>query len=193
MNRGVTAVPKPRRKKMSSSTPDTFRAAVLTVSDSCARGERNDASGPAVARTLQEHQFTIVETRIVADDYGAHRNFRARRNSGSYAFGLRPRTRWHLRKNAPRRREENAVRIIEPRHVRRFRDIAGAESSGESGGRGGIAASGSGSVAPCDPDFGGKDGALIELNPSLVVRPWSLAYRVHFFMRYLKPFHRKQD
>jgi molybdopterin adenylyltransferase len=56
---------------MSSSTPDTFRAAVLTVSDSCARGERNDASGPAVARTLQEHQFTIVETRVVADDYGA--------------------------------------------------------------------------------------------------------------------------
>jgi molybdopterin adenylyltransferase len=56
---------------MSSSTPDTFRAAVLTVSDSCARGERNDASGPAVARTLQEHQFAIIETRIVADDYGA--------------------------------------------------------------------------------------------------------------------------
>jgi molybdopterin adenylyltransferase len=56
---------------MSSSTPDTFRAAVLTVSDSCARGERNDASGPAVARTLQEHQFAIVETRVVADDYGA--------------------------------------------------------------------------------------------------------------------------
>jgi molybdenum cofactor synthesis domain-containing protein len=56
---------------MSSSTPETFRAAVLTVSDSCARGERNDASGPAVARTLQEHQFAIVETRVVADDYGA--------------------------------------------------------------------------------------------------------------------------
>ncbi len=56
---------------MSSSTPDTFRAAVLTVSDSCARGERNDASGPAVAQALQEHQFAIVETRVVADDYGA--------------------------------------------------------------------------------------------------------------------------
>lgn len=56
---------------MSSSTPDTFRAAVLTVSDSCARGERNDASGPAVAKALQDHQFTIVETRVVADDYGA--------------------------------------------------------------------------------------------------------------------------
>src|SRR5258707_845857 len=71
MNRGATAAAKARRKKMSSSTPDTFRAAVLTVSDSCARGERNDASGPAVARTLQEHQFAIVETRVVADDYGA--------------------------------------------------------------------------------------------------------------------------
>ena len=56
---------------MSSSTPDTFRAAVLTVSDSCARGERSDASGPAVARTLQEHHFAIVETRVVADDHGA--------------------------------------------------------------------------------------------------------------------------
>ena len=56
---------------MSSSTPETFRAAVLTVSDSCARGERNDASGPAVARALQDHQFAIVETRVVADDYGA--------------------------------------------------------------------------------------------------------------------------
>jgi len=56
---------------MSSSTPETFRAAVLTVSDSCARGERHDDSGPAVARTLQEHQFAIIETRVVADDYGA--------------------------------------------------------------------------------------------------------------------------
>src|SRR6266478_3845456 len=71
MNRAAMAADKVRRKRMSSSTPDTFRAAVLTVSDSCARGERNDASGPAVARALQEHQFAIVETRVVADDYGA--------------------------------------------------------------------------------------------------------------------------
>jgi molybdopterin adenylyltransferase len=55
---------------MSSSTPEPFRAAVLTVSDSCARGERNDLSGPAVARTLQEHHFAIIETRVVADDHG---------------------------------------------------------------------------------------------------------------------------
>jgi len=56
---------------MSSSTPDTFRAAVLTVSDSRARGERNDLSGPAVVRALQEHHFSVVETRIVADESAA--------------------------------------------------------------------------------------------------------------------------
>lgn len=56
---------------MSSSTPETFRAAVLTVSDSCARGERNDLSGPAVSRALEEHQFSIVETRVVADEHAA--------------------------------------------------------------------------------------------------------------------------
>lgn len=56
---------------MSSSTPETFRAAVLTVSDSCARGERNDLSGPAVRRALEEHQFSIVETRVVADEHAA--------------------------------------------------------------------------------------------------------------------------
>ena len=56
---------------MSSSIPETFRAAVLTVSDSCARGERNDLSGPAVASSLQEHHFSVLETRIVADDHGA--------------------------------------------------------------------------------------------------------------------------
>lgn len=56
---------------MSSSTPDAFRAAVLTVSDSCARGERNDLSGPAVSRALQQHHFLIVETRVVADEHAA--------------------------------------------------------------------------------------------------------------------------
>jgi molybdopterin adenylyltransferase len=56
---------------MSSSIPETFRAAVLTVSDSCARGERNDVSGPAVERALQQHHFSVVETRVVADDHAA--------------------------------------------------------------------------------------------------------------------------
>src|SRR6266704_2480024 len=71
MNRAGTAASRAKRKKMSSSIPETFRAAVLTVSDSCARGERNDLSGPAVAQSLQDHHFAIIEMRVVADDHGA--------------------------------------------------------------------------------------------------------------------------
>ena len=55
----------------SSSIPEAFRAAVLTVSDSGARGERNDISGPAVAKTLEKHHFSVIESRIVADDHAA--------------------------------------------------------------------------------------------------------------------------
>jgi molybdenum cofactor synthesis domain-containing protein len=54
---------------MSSSIPEALRAAVLTVSDSCARGERNDLSGPAVARSLQQHHFAVVDTRVVPDEH----------------------------------------------------------------------------------------------------------------------------
>jgi molybdenum cofactor synthesis domain-containing protein len=43
-------------------------AAVVTVSDSCARGEREDASGPAVAELLQKLQFAIVVREVVPDD-----------------------------------------------------------------------------------------------------------------------------
>jgi molybdopterin adenylyltransferase len=61
---------------MSSSTPDAqtsegLTAAVLTISDSSARGERADLSGPAVAEILQRKKFAIVATEIVADDQPA--------------------------------------------------------------------------------------------------------------------------
>ena len=63
----------PKRRKMSSSTaevkvPAGFSAAVVTVSDSCARGERVDASGPAVAEALAKHGFHVVAKQIVQDD-----------------------------------------------------------------------------------------------------------------------------
>jgi molybdenum cofactor synthesis domain-containing protein len=45
-----------------------LNAAVVTVSDSCARGERQDASGPAVAELLQKLQFTVVIREIIPDD-----------------------------------------------------------------------------------------------------------------------------
>lgn len=48
-------------------------AAVLTVSDSTARGERADLSGPAVAEALRKHDFQIVTAEVVADDQAAIR------------------------------------------------------------------------------------------------------------------------
>jgi molybdopterin adenylyltransferase len=53
---------------MSSSTPEALTAAVITVSDSCARGERTDLSGPAVAAILKQHNFAIVGTATVPDE-----------------------------------------------------------------------------------------------------------------------------
>jgi molybdopterin adenylyltransferase len=59
-----------KKRKMSSSTAEApaLTAAVVTVSDSCARGEREDLSGPAVAKTLQKHQFEIVACEVIPDE-----------------------------------------------------------------------------------------------------------------------------
>ena len=43
-------------------------AAVVTISDSCARGERQDASGPAVAQVLENSQFSVIVREVVSDD-----------------------------------------------------------------------------------------------------------------------------
>ena len=69
---------------MSSSTPEASThdrrrasagtAAVLTVSDSCSRGEKVDLSGPAVAEALGRRNFQVVARGVVADEQ--------RRNSG---------------------------------------------------------------------------------------------------------------
>jgi molybdopterin adenylyltransferase len=62
---------------MSSSTPDASipdrtidrtTAAVLTVSDSCSRGEKKDLSGPAVAKALGRRDFQVVVRSVVADE-----------------------------------------------------------------------------------------------------------------------------
>jgi molybdenum cofactor synthesis domain-containing protein len=50
-----------------ASTP--INAAVLTISDRCSRGERPDASGPALCTLLRDKlHATITATRIVPDD-----------------------------------------------------------------------------------------------------------------------------
>jgi molybdenum cofactor synthesis domain-containing protein len=43
-------------------------AAVLTVSDSAARGERQDLSGPAVAEALRRKGFEVVAVEIAPDE-----------------------------------------------------------------------------------------------------------------------------
>lgn len=45
-----------------------IRAAVITVSDACSRGEREDASGQALVQLLREIGAEIVQTTIVSDD-----------------------------------------------------------------------------------------------------------------------------
>jgi molybdopterin adenylyltransferase len=55
-------------KSSEGSAPAAFSAAVVTVSDSCARGERADISGPAVADILKKLGFRVMATRIVQDD-----------------------------------------------------------------------------------------------------------------------------
>jgi molybdopterin adenylyltransferase len=63
---------------MSSSTPkaevaSTLTAAILTVSDSSARGERADLSGPAVCEVLERCNFQVIATEVVADEQSAIR------------------------------------------------------------------------------------------------------------------------
>jgi molybdenum cofactor synthesis domain-containing protein len=41
---------------------------VITVSDGCSRGEREDLSGPALARTLDAHGFQTVSRATVPDE-----------------------------------------------------------------------------------------------------------------------------
>ena len=47
-----------------------IRAAVLTVSDRSARGEREDESGPVLAALLQEAGARVVAREVVSDELG---------------------------------------------------------------------------------------------------------------------------
>lgn len=45
-----------------------IQAGVLTVSDGCARGEREDVSGRVLAETLQENGYAVVQRAVVPDE-----------------------------------------------------------------------------------------------------------------------------
>ena len=59
------------REKMSCSIPEGTPAAVLTVSDSCARGEKKDLSGSAVAQALERSGFQVIARALVMDECSA--------------------------------------------------------------------------------------------------------------------------
>ncbi len=59
---------KPLAVKASPPESIPLTAAVVTVSDSCARGERQDASGPAVAQLLERSHFSVTAREVVPDD-----------------------------------------------------------------------------------------------------------------------------
>jgi molybdenum cofactor synthesis domain-containing protein len=48
--------------------PTQIKAAVITISDACARGERNDESGQALVQMLQDIEAQVVLQQIVPDD-----------------------------------------------------------------------------------------------------------------------------
>jgi molybdopterin adenylyltransferase len=56
---------------MSSSIPEGLTAAVVTVSDSCARGDRTDVSGPALGELLRKRNFSVIGTEVVPDEQAA--------------------------------------------------------------------------------------------------------------------------
>lgn len=45
-----------------------YTAAVITVSDKGARGEREDKSGPMLCALAGEHDFNVVYTRVIPDE-----------------------------------------------------------------------------------------------------------------------------
>lgn len=55
-------------KERNGSEEKSFKAAVITVSDKGARGERVDESGPVAKEMLEEAGYEVVETLIIPDE-----------------------------------------------------------------------------------------------------------------------------
>jgi molybdopterin adenylyltransferase len=53
---------------MMADSAAALTAAVVTVSDSCARGQREDGSGPAVAQLLEKLNFRVAGREVVPDE-----------------------------------------------------------------------------------------------------------------------------
>jgi molybdopterin adenylyltransferase len=56
---------------LTDENPISAGAGIVTISDSCARGEREDASGPAIGKILLEGGYRIAGESVVPDDQAA--------------------------------------------------------------------------------------------------------------------------
>ena len=59
--------PAPLVQKSLRPLPEPVAGAVITVSDRCAAGQREDVSGPLAARLLAEHDVIVEAVRVVPD------------------------------------------------------------------------------------------------------------------------------
>ena len=59
--------PAPIVQKSLRPLPEPVAGAVITVSDRCAAGQREDISGPLAARLLAEHDVIVEAVRVVPD------------------------------------------------------------------------------------------------------------------------------
>lgn len=59
--------PAPIVQKSLRPLPEPVAGAVITVSDRCAAGQREDVSGPLAARLLAEHDVIVEAVRVVPD------------------------------------------------------------------------------------------------------------------------------
>ena len=83
-------------------TPRPWQAAVITLSDKGARGERRDESGPAIVKRLEESGYEVVEQILLSYDPAALKNTLIRLcdqrqldlilTTGGTGFGLRDTT-----------------------------------------------------------------------------------------------------
>lgn len=55
-------------KRVERDTPFSYQAAVITLSDKGFKGEREDVSGPTIAKKLEEYGYEVVEQILLPDE-----------------------------------------------------------------------------------------------------------------------------
>jgi len=160
-----------------------MKIAVITVSDTVSRGERGDASGPAVVARCKELGWQVSSTHLVADDTFQIQTILKRLadeekvdlilTTGGTGLGPRDGTpeatqsvadknnSWLRRRDAPQRPGKNAARDTVPQLCRHPRYRTHLEFTWKSQRRHRIPGCGSGAAASFDSDHSRRPTRLI--------------------------------